>query len=132
MQIDFLADHADWIPTLATWFREEWPDASTQHDPAAQFARACNRYRIPLALVATETRQVVGTVSLLERSVASHAHLGPWVTERARRLECTDVYIGVSTAREYYEGLGWIFVGDGVAGGETVGVLRKTLGDSAA
>ena len=112
-----------------------------------------NRDRVPLTLVALVGDTPVGTVSLLDRSIASHEHLHPWVASlyvaehwrhaglatrlvdgaaaAARRLGLPALYIGVAAAaRSHYQRLGWQYLAEGRSGedpSDRVDVLCRRL-----
>jgi hypothetical protein len=53
--IRFLADHLDTVPTLAKWFRAQWPDyhaATSQEEMEQDFLEDASRDRLPIRLVA--------------------------------------------------------------------------------
>ena len=65
--IEFLADHLDGIPTLAKWFREQWPDYYAGWSPAEMeqdFLEDASRDRLPSRLVAFESGKLAGTIVL--------------------------------------------------------------------
>jgi RimJ/RimL family protein N-acetyltransferase len=67
--IGFLADHPDTIPTLAEWFRAQWPDyyaAWSQAEMEQDFLEDTSRDRLPSRLVAFEANELVGTIILRE------------------------------------------------------------------
>jgi predicted N-acetyltransferase YhbS len=137
ISIELLAEHPGTIRELGRWMHEAWPaPGHSAADRAATYLLCMNRDRVPLTLVAMASGQVVGTVSLLQHSVASHDHLTPWVAAlyvhrdwrhaglgtalvhaaagRAQRLGVRRVYIGVAcAARAHYEKQGWQHVGAG-------------------
>ena len=76
--IGFLADYPDTIPTLATWFREQWPDYyadMSQAELEKDFLEDTSRDRLPSRLVAFESDELVGTIILRGRE--SLAEFGP-------------------------------------------------------
>jgi len=65
--IGFLADHLDTIPTLIEWFREQWPDyfAGWSHaDMEQDFLEDASYDRLPIRLVAFESDELAGTITL--------------------------------------------------------------------
>jgi RimJ/RimL family protein N-acetyltransferase len=65
--IGILADYPDTIPTLATWFRAQWPDyyaAMSQAELEQDFLEDASRDRLPIRLVAFESSELVGTIIL--------------------------------------------------------------------
>jgi len=69
--IGFLADHLDTIPTLIKWFRNQWPDYHaeiSQEEMRLDFLEEASRDRLPIRLVAFESNQIVGTITLRENN----------------------------------------------------------------
>lgn len=65
--IDFLADHPDTIPTLAKWFRDQWPDYyadMSQEEMELDFLEDASHDRLPIRLVAFESSELAGTIIL--------------------------------------------------------------------
>ena len=68
--IGFLADYLDTIPTLAKWFRDQWPDYHADMSQEAieqDFLADASRDRLPIRLVALESNELAGTNVLRER-----------------------------------------------------------------
>src|SRR5690348_5782256 len=68
--IALIADHSEVVPTLAQWFRTQWPDyyaGRTLEEMEQDFRRERNRDCLPLRLVALEDGELVGTIVLRER-----------------------------------------------------------------
>lgn len=68
--ISFLADYPDTIPTLVTWFRDQWPDYFADWSPeemAQDFLEDCSRDRLPIRLVAFVGNELAGTIILREQ-----------------------------------------------------------------
>ena len=153
-RVELLADHPDVVMRLGHWMHAQWPSPdSSPADRAGLFMMCMNRDRVPITLVAVDGGSLVGTVSLLDRSVASHEHLHPWVASlyvatgwrhaglatrlvdaavaMARRLGEAAVYIGVAAvARPHYQLQGWHYIGEGHTDDGThdrVEVLKKDL-----
>lgn len=80
VQIDYLADHAEVIPTLAEWFQSEWPEyyaLRTLVDIAQDFYAELNRDRLPIRLVAFLESELVGTIVLREFALTTHLEYQP-------------------------------------------------------
>ena len=78
--ISFLADHLDTIPTLANWFRAQWPEyhaAMSQEEMEQDFLEDASRNRLPIRLVAFESNQLVGTIVLRDNGSAMPPELQP-------------------------------------------------------
>ena len=68
--IGFLADYPDTVPTLAGWFRDQWPDYYadwSQAEMEQDFLEDISRDRLPSRLVAFESNELAGTIVLRER-----------------------------------------------------------------
>jgi RimJ/RimL family protein N-acetyltransferase len=71
LTIDFLADHPDTIPTLAKWFRDQWPEYYANWSNAQieqDFLLDTSRTTLPSRLVAFESNELVGTIILREQT----------------------------------------------------------------
>ena len=69
--ISFLADYPDAIPTLAKWFRDQWPDYYANWSQAQleqDFLLDTSRNSLPSRLVAFESNELVGTIVLREQT----------------------------------------------------------------
>jgi len=67
--IGFLADHPDIVPTLARWFRNQWPDYYanwSQVEMEQDFLEDASHDRLPIRLVAFESNELAGTIVLRE------------------------------------------------------------------
>ena len=65
--IGFLADHLDTIPTLAKWFRDQWPEYHadmSQEEMEQDFLEDASRDRLPIRLIAFESSELAGTITL--------------------------------------------------------------------
>ena len=72
--IGFLADYPDSVPTLASWFRDQWPDYYanwSQAEMEQDFLEDASRDRLPSRLVAFESNELVGTIVLREQTETS-------------------------------------------------------------
>ena len=71
IEIAFLADHPEAIPTLTRWFRAQWPDyyaERTAADIAQDFYAEAQREGLPVRLVALSDGQLAGTITLREEA----------------------------------------------------------------
>ena len=150
--IAYLADHPDTIPTLANWFRSQWPDyyaQQTQADTEQAFRSEALRDGLPLRLVAFHSDELVGTVVLRERGsetlpefrpelgglyvVASHRGRGV-ATELirvamniARDQEYELIYATTAVAGGILERLGWKHLQSLLQRGEMLALYRCEL-----
>ncbi len=68
--IGFLADYPETVPTLAKWFRAQWPDYyadRSQEEMEQDFLSDASRDRLPVRLLAFESSELAGTIVLRER-----------------------------------------------------------------
>lgn len=131
--IETLHAHPAWLPRVAEWFTEEWPQWYGPGGPGnvvqdlADFARSPDA--LPLGLLACAGGEPVGAAALKAESIPSHRHLGPWAAagyvrpahrgqgigalllagllREARRLGHAQVYCGTSTATRLLQRGGW-------------------------
>ncbi len=67
MLIEPICDHCEAISTLALWYEAEWQPyygVDGPGDARADLEARCNRYQIPIGLVAVEDDRILGTVAL--------------------------------------------------------------------
>jgi predicted N-acetyltransferase YhbS len=83
VDIQYLGDHQEVIPVLATWIHDEWsylyPEMTLQ-DVVSLFRERINKEKLPLTLVAFEAEEPVGTVSLRTFDMETRRDLPHWLT----------------------------------------------------
>ena len=132
MTIEYLADHPEVIPTLAQWQHAEWGHTRPGDTVEARRARIeswCNRDRIPLAVVALDTSEVLGSASLIASDMETRMELTPWlasvfvgepyrrkgvgaavvrrIMDEAGNLEVPLLYLYTVHSEKFYASLGW-------------------------
>lgn len=110
IEITFLADNLDAIPTLARWFRVQWPEyyaERTLADITQDFRLEAKRDGLPLRLVVFANGELSGTITLREQAFRGlpeyHPGLGGlFVVERhrGRGIGTELVRAGMNMARE--------------------------------
>ena len=78
--IGFLADCLDTIPTLIQWFRDQWPDYHadmSQEEMEQDFLEDASRDRLPIRLIAFESNELAGTITLRDNGSAMPPELQP-------------------------------------------------------
>lgn len=150
--IGFLADHLDAIPTLAKWFRDQWPGYYakwSQAEMEQDFLEDASRDRLPIRLVAFESSELAGTIILRDSNTEtlpdSQPELGGlYVVEayrghgiaselvRAGMKLALDqgyetVYATTVSAAGILERLGWEFTKTIVHGDEELSLYRCKL-----
>lgn len=155
MEIRYVSDHQDLIPTLARWFHQEWtclhPELSLI-DVQNRLRARTRRDRILLALVAVDKGELLGTVSLKEQDMDNRADLSPWLaglyvaeTRRGQGIgfavghgnRAASLGIGGRAAVSVHPRVGSLLRSAGLAGHETlrlssvpVAIMAKCLTDS--
>lgn len=132
MDIAHLADRRDVIPTLAQWFYQEWaylhPDR-TLEDVERLIGERTNTTKIPVALVAFEGGELLGTVCLKVHDMDTRLDLTPWlaglyvaaawrrkgigtvlvsaIEKKAHELQVEKLYLYTPESEGFYSRLGW-------------------------
>ncbi len=81
VQMKYLKEHPEYISELARWFEAEWAPYYGLEGPGdaeKDLQASLNTDSLPLTFIAIEQKQILGTISLKEKSI-SHDHLGPWL-----------------------------------------------------
>jgi GNAT superfamily N-acetyltransferase len=135
IEIKFLVDHPQVIPTLAEWFRAQWPEyyaGRALADIANDFDPEANRDRLPVRLLAFVDGEMAGTITLRDQALQGLPEYQPGlggllVVERYRRQGTgtelvragmdlareqgyKELYIATVTARGILDRLGWTMV----------------------
>ena len=135
MTVEYLADHREFIPTVAYWLHAEWGHlrpGETVEDRAARVERACGHCKIPTTFVALAGDQLLGSASLVEHDMTTRPELAPWlsgvfvapehrrrgvgaalverVVEEARVLHTPRLYLYTPGSGALYLRLGWSFM----------------------
>jgi predicted N-acetyltransferase YhbS len=132
LRIDTLANHPEAISTLASWSHNQWgylyPER-TLEDVEKAVAQRTNTDHIPLALVAHDGDELVGTVCLKEHDMDNRQELTPWlaglyvkasrrgegfgrqlvaaIEKKARELGVETLYLYTPESEGFYRQLGW-------------------------
>jgi GNAT superfamily N-acetyltransferase len=155
IQIDLLADHPETIPTLAHWFRAQWPVYYGERnltDIAQDFHLEANRDVIPVRLVAFNDRNLTGTICLREQATHKTPHHRPGLgglyvaqayrgrgigaelvragSDAAQAMGYATVYTATDAARSIFERLGWVSVETIWHGDERLVLYRRDLAES--
>ena len=132
LTIEYLADHPGALPTLAQWQHAEWGHTRPGDTVEARKARIeswCNRDRIPLAVVALDHGEVLGSASLVAYDMETRMELTPWlaavfvgepyrrkgigaelvrrIMAEAGKLEVSLLYLYTVHSEKFYAALGW-------------------------
>ncbi len=133
VNIDYLANHTHFIPTLAAWHHEQWQHLNPDdYDIAArcrEYEIAAQTASIPLMLVAYEQNQPMGSTRLIMDDMETRPELFPWLAslfvhphfrnqgiarqliarlcEEAKRLGYEKLYLFTEDQEALYTHLGW-------------------------
>jgi len=152
LEIDYLDEHLDAIPTLAQWHHGEWslvtPGLSVA-DRAEGFQARAQRGTIPTGFVALLDNIVAGMACLVECDVSSHRHLTPWLatvlvgpkyrgqgigsalstraTEEAMVVGVSTLYLFTFDKQTFYGRLGWSALEEAAYAGRPGTIMLRRL-----
>lgn len=150
MIIDYLANHDEFVPTLAKetldHYRNVLPE-ETIESRSAKLRTHMNENTLPLALVAYANGEVLGMAALREHDLEGHEHLTPWLAgvfvrskyrcrgigsvlclrmeEKAWLMGYSVLYLFTVDQQQLYTGLGWQQLGNGSWRGIPVDIMKK-------
>ncbi|UCG92085.1 MAG: GNAT family N-acetyltransferase [candidate division WOR-3 bacterium] len=152
MEIKYLKDYKEWIPTIAKWFYDEWGHLYPELDIDKIILRLHKRTNvdiIPLALVALENRAVIGTASLKKFDMDTRMQYSPWlasvyvsekwrgkgigtslvraIEEKAKEIGVKILYLYTPDAQNFYAKLGWRELESTEYRGQDVTIMIKNL-----
>jgi len=157
MNIVYLADHPQHIPTLAAWHHDQWgalSESSSLEKREASLRQDANYCQIPTAFVAIETDEtghetVLGSASLIENDLTTRPELTPWlasvyvdqahrrkgvgsrvvqrIMEEAATLGFETLYLITPDQQNFYTHLGWSELETVHYRGEDVTIMRTKM-----
>lgn len=132
MHVEYLADHAAVIPTLARWHHEEWSylnPGRPLEDRISQLQAQTRPKQVPTAFVALSEGTLVGSASLVGHDMDTRMELTPWlasvyvapehrrhgygsalvrrVVEEAETLGIKTLYLFTPDRETFYSRMGW-------------------------
>jgi GNAT superfamily N-acetyltransferase len=152
LEILYLADRPDLVPTLAHWHQDEWA-ARTPHltleDRIAGFRKRARPSGVPTAFVALSDGVPAGCACLVDHDMESRTDLSPWlaivlvapsyrrlgigsalterVTHEARSLGFDTLYLFTFDQERFYSRLGWKLLDRGEHRGAPVTIMVRHL-----
>lgn len=112
MQIDYLADHPDAIPTLAHWHHEQWKHldpVDTVEQRIVRLQAHLGKVQIPTTFVAmslsekrgpgVDRKDILGSASLIAHDMDTHPELSPWLASVFVAPELREQGIGTALVR---------------------------------
>src|SRR5258707_8522842 len=82
VRISYLGEHPEYIPELAQWLFEQWDAILGEKTPEARITKLkahMNRDQLPIAWVAHENGQLLGTAALRVHDLEGREDLTPWL-----------------------------------------------------
>jgi len=132
LEFGYLADHPEFIPTIARWYFQEWGHYRAGDSVERRVERltiAAGHRQVPTVMVAYEGERVLGSAMLVACDMPTRQELTPWVAgvyvaaaergkgigaalvERvrveARALGYAKLYLFTFSTEKYYERRGW-------------------------
>ena len=132
IQIDYLADHHEFVPTLAQWHYNEWAYLRPGDSVEARLTKLrgfCGHREIPTVVVAFKGSTLLGSAMLIAYDMDTRMELSPWlagvfvapdhrghgigtamirrVMDDAMALGVRRLYLYTPTAQHFYSRLGW-------------------------
>lgn len=153
MQIDYLAGHLEFLPTLAQWHHHEWGHLRPGDSVEARTARTqalCGYQNIPTVFIAFSGTTLFGSAMLVANDMDTRRELTPWlagvyvapehrrkgigsalvarVVECAERLGVARLYLYTPSAERMYSKLGWFPMERAKYRGSNVLIMQRELG----
>ena len=151
--VRLLADAPDTIPTLATWYKQEWADwfnDTPLEAIEADFRNVANRDCMPLAFVAFDNAStLLGACSIRDEQFEPYPHVSPWLRglyvhaphrgrgvaeelvraacEHAAKLGIAKLYASTHSAVSTYERAGWLGFDQVAHDGQTLTIFAKRI-----
>jgi N-acetylglutamate synthase-like GNAT family acetyltransferase len=133
MRIGYLADHPEFVPVLAPaiWlhWREALPEDTTVEHRVVKLQQHMQKAQLPIALIAHQQGEVLGTASLRHHDLEGREDLSPWlggvfvmhnhrgkgvasalcqaIKQKASSLSIESLYLFTTDQQRLYERLGW-------------------------
>ena len=135
MQIGYLADHQEFIPTLVRWHHKEWAYLRPGDSLEARVKRlrgACGRREIPTVVIAFADYMLLGSAMLIAHDMDTRMEWSPWlagvfvapdyrrqgigielvrrIVQDASALGVRQLYLYTPGAEQFYSRHGWSVV----------------------
>lgn len=153
MKIELLADNPQFISTIAAWLYAEWgwfmPPGSSVETVADKVHAHANRSALPLAMVARDGAELLGTASLRIHDMDILTELSPWlggvyidarhrnkgiggrlvkaIEAQASALSYNQIYLFTFNQSPFYLKRGWQVLRNLGYRGHAVTVMNKSL-----
>jgi len=152
MQLDYLADHQEFLPTLADWHHQEWGHLRPADSVEARVERLraeSGHKQIPTTVIAFRNSTLLGSAMLIAHDMDTRMELSPWlasvfvapesrrqgigaalvrrIVEEAGALGVVRLYLYTTSKQSFYSRLGWSFVERASYHGADVIIMSKEL-----
>jgi GNAT superfamily N-acetyltransferase len=132
MQVGYLADHPEFIPTLAHWHHREWAYLRPGDSVEARIERlrrCCGHREIPTVVIAFADGALFGSAMLVAHDMDTRMELSPWlagvfvaperrrcgigaalvrrVIDDATTLGVRRLHLYTPSTEQFYSRLGW-------------------------
>ena len=132
MQIDYLANHQEFIPALAQWHFREWAYLRPGDSVEARISRlrgCCGHREIPTVVIAFANHTLIGSAMLVAHDMDTRMVLSPWlagvfvvpdhrrhgagaalvqrIVDEATGVGIERLYLYTPSAKHFYSCLGW-------------------------
>ena len=84
MEIEYLADHLDFTPTLAKWHYDQWKhfvDGDSVERRIQLLGSRAKHRAVPTVFIAFEGAQLLGSATLAEHDMDTRLDLTPWLCD---------------------------------------------------
>ena len=150
LEIAYLVDHSELVPTLADWFAKEWGGQETtlaQKQFTEVLEGRMNRDQPPITFIGFLENEIVGTATLMVQEIETHPQYEHWlssvyVRERYRRkgivsemikvvidkesqLEIDSLYLYTRRKASLYAKFGWTALEETEYRGKVVYIMQR-------
>jgi len=151
LRIDYLANHPEWVPELASWFFEEWGRKESDNSLeriTQRLQERLHRERAPLTLIGFLEDKAVASASIKIREMETHPQYKYWLgavyirpayrdqgfgskivnhtVSIAKQLDLSELYLYTHSHESFYDRLGWVTIERPFYHGRTVAVMSKS------
>ncbi len=154
LRIKYLADHLEMVPKIAGWFYREWRQlipGYTLDDVIKKVSERIHKNKMPLALLAYQGKELIGTAALKKiefydkplyspwlagvyvkeshREAGIGSHLVSAIEKKAIDFGFKKIYLHTPGSVDFYQKLGWQVVEHIIFNRNPVTIMFKNLSD---
>ena len=149
---DFIGNHPDLIPLIASWHQQQWQHISpelTTNLRIKKYSSYASKPGIPCSILALIEGKPAGSASLVESDMSTHPHLHPWlasvyvdntfrrqgiasqlidkIIEISRNIGVETLYLFTPDQSDFYQKRGWKILENYTYNGEQVDIMSFTI-----